>query len=555
MPAVQAEEGVLVAPDHVYVIPPNTVMVIRDGGLHLARRSDSDKPHHPIDIFFESLAIDQGPKAVGIVLSGGATDGSKGIQSIKRKGGITFSQDEQSAKAEGMPHSAIATGAIDFVLPPARIAEELARIASNPFPAAATEQPGDRIVLGEEDGEFQKLLELVQHATSVDFSEYKQNTIRRRISRRMVVHEVSTLAEYLTFLEMHPGEIHDLYRDLLINVTSFFREPEMFEALARAVSQYLEHRPKDEAFRIWVPGCATGEEAYSLAIMAFELLQSFDKNVALQVFGTDISDWAIDRARTGVYPEKMQDDMSPERLRRFFSRTDSGFRITQQIRESCVFARHDLAGDPPFSNMDLVSCRNVFIYLSTALQQRVLPALNYSLKPNGLLVLGSAETVGSRSDLFGVVDGEHRIYSKTPVPARFMMELKSPQSHEKVAQADPRFRSQIPVPTLVDLEARAARILRDLYSPPGVLIDADMQVLQFHGQTGFYLERAAVGETRLNLLRLVREGLVYPLRKAVDAAIAGKQPVHESGIELSTKGKNGRSGSASFQFQMKPDLV
>lgn len=536
MPVVQAEEAMHVERDHVYVIPPNTVMIIKDATLHLAPRSQSDKPHYPIDIFFESLATDQGPNAVGIVLSGGASDGAQGIRAIKRKGGITFSQDEQSAKSGGMPHSAIATGAVDFVLSPAKIAAELTKIEFNPYLTIPAEQLEEPVVAGEADGELQKILDLVQDATSINFSEYKQSTIRRRIGRRMVVHHLGTLGEYVRYLEAHPGEIDDLYRDLLISVTSFFREPEMFEALGRAISQYVETRSGEEPFRLWVPGCATGEEAYSIAITAYEVLQASRRQLRLQVFGTDISESAIDRARAGVYPEKMQQDISAERLRGFFSRADSGFRISQQIRESCVFARHDLTSDPPFSHMDLVSCRNVFIYLSSALQQRVLPALHYSLKPGGLLVLGSAETIGNRSDLFAVVDNDNRIYVKKSVPARFMMEPKLVSPQERLPLADSSPKNRMPIPALLELEARAARILRDIYSPPGVLIDADLQVLHFHGQTGFYLEQAP-GETNLNLLRLVRENLVYPLRKAVDAAHSSKQPIHESGIQVEHDGQ------------------
>jgi two-component system, chemotaxis family, CheB/CheR fusion protein len=534
-PVVQAEEGMRVEPDHVYVIPPNKVMIIRDGALHLAPRSKSNKPHYPIDIFFESLATDQGPSAIAVVLSGGASDGAEGIRNIKRKGGITFSQDEQSAKSGGMPHSAIATGAVDFVLPPARIAEELGRIETNPYLAIPTEQLDEAVVAGEADGALQKILDLVHQATGVDFSQYKQSTIRRRIGRRMVVHHFGVIGEYLEYLQDHLGEIDDLYRDLLISVTSFFREPKMFEALGKAISQYLETRSGNEPLRLWVPGCATGEEAYSIAITAFEILQNFRRELPLQLFGTDISESAIDRARAGVYSEKIESDISWERLRRFFARGDSGFRISQDIRESCVFARHDLTSDPPFSHMDLVSCRNVFIYLSSPLQQRVLPALHYSLKPGGLLVLGSAETIGNRADLFGAVDSEQRIYSKRSIQARFMMEPKSPSPQERFSQAGTPDRSGMPVPAVLDLETRSARILRDLYSPPGVLIDANMQVLHFHGQIGFYLAHAP-DETTPNLLRLVHESLVYPLRKAVDSALATKQPVHESGIRVEQEG-------------------
>jgi two-component system CheB/CheR fusion protein len=539
MPVVQAVEGALVEPDHVYVIPPNAVMLIKDGALHLEPRSESDKPHYAIDSFFESLASDQSALALGVVLSGGASDGARGIQAIKRHGGVTFAQDEHSAKYGDMPHSAIATGAIDFVLPPAEIAEQLAKIAASPFPAARAESAEEPSSVGDPDGGdpeagLQTLFELIQHASHIDFSLYKQSTIRRRIDRRLAVHHLGGVPEYVEFIRAHPDEIDSLYRDFLIGVTSFFREPAVFEALGKAITQYLEKRTTRDTFRIWVPGCATGEEAYSIAITAFETLQALRRDLQLQVFGTDVSESSIDRARAGVYAGKVQEEISPERFRKFFSRTDSGFRISQHIRECCVFARHDLTSDPTFSQLDVVSCRNVFIYLSAPLQQRVLPGLHYSLKPDGLLLLGSAETVGNRTDLFSVVDGEARIYGKKSVASRYTMEPKSRPLNERPPPNLPaRDRT---VSALLQLEVRAARMLRDLYAPPGVLIDADMQVLQFHGQTSFYLQQVPE-EPGLNLLRLVRESLVYPLRRAVDAAIAGKQPIHESGIEVRHEGE------------------
>ncbi len=388
MPVVQAQEEQAVERDHVYVIPPNVVMVIRNGALHLAPRSESARPYYPIDVFFESLAVDQGPAGIGVVLSGTASDGSQGIRAIKSKCGITFCQDERSAKYGGMPHSAAATGAVDFVLPPAKIAEELGRIDSHPYLTAPVEHLEDPLAVAEEDGQLQKILDRLRSATRVDFRHYKQGTIRRRLGRRLVLHHQSTVGEYLEYLDSHPGEIHELYRDILINVTSFFREPGMFGALATAIRDYLANRATEDPFRLWVPGCATGEEAYSLAITAFEILQNAGRDLPVQVFGTDISDSAIDWARSGIYSEKIAEDISPERLQRCFSRTDSGFRIKQTIRESCIFARHDLTSDAPFSQMDVISCRNVFIYLSSNLQQRVLPALHYGLKPGGLLILG-----------------------------------------------------------------------------------------------------------------------------------------------------------------------
>jgi two-component system CheB/CheR fusion protein len=534
MPVVKAEEGMTVAPDHVYVIPPNVVMVIDGGLLHLAPRSESAKPYYPIDLFFESLAADKGPDAIGVVLSGTASDGAHGIRAIKGKYGATFCQDERTARYGGMPRSALATGAVDFVLSPARIAEELAKLDSHPYLTVPVETLEAPLGTAESDGELPEILNRLQKATRVNFSDYKQSTIRRRLGRRLVVHHLDTLQEYLAFLDKHPDEIHDLYRDILIGVTAFFREPQVFDSLAKALPQYLETRAPDEPVRLWIPGCATGEEAYSLAIVAFEVVHDLHKPNHIQVFGTDISESAIGRARAGLYSEEAVKDIPPERLQRFFTRVDSGYRIKQAIRESCVFAGHDLTSDPPFSQMDLVSCRNVFIYLSSGLQQRILFALHYSLKPGGMLILGSAETVGTRGDLFSAVDKENRIYSKKAVPTRFTFDSKPGATFSIPTPALPySSRSDISVPALVDLQARAARILQDLYSPPGVLINEDLQVLHFHGDTSFYLDQVSGS----NILWLVRESLMQPLRKAVDAAWSQKQPVHVSAVPVHHDGQ------------------
>jgi two-component system, chemotaxis family, CheB/CheR fusion protein len=535
MPVVQVEDGMRVAADHVYVIPQNTVMTIEQGVLHLLPRSQSSTPYYPINVFFESLAADQGAKALGVILSGTASDGANGIEAIKANLGTTFSQDEESAKYGSMPRSAIATGAVDFVLPPTKIAEELARMNANGDLARPIELD-DYLVSGETDTDIQQILDLLRDATHVDFSLYKQTTLRRRIGRRLIVHHLKTLSEYLTYLGGHPAEIQDLYRDVLISVTSFFREPLMFEALTKAIPEYLQTRASSDPFRLWVPGCATGEEAYSLAILVFEIIETLGKDLPVQVFGTDIGELAIERARTGVYPEKAADDISPDRLQRFFTRIDSGYRIKQKIRDSCIFARHDLTSDPPFSQMDLVSCRNVFIYLRSSLQARILPDFHYSLKQGGLLVLGSAETVGNRSDLFGIIDNENKIYVRRPGLARLSSELRFQDGSEQKRQGHPQARISGRLPAApVDLDLRAARILRDLYAPAGVVINDDLQVLHSHGQTEFYLERLP-NEANLNLLRLVREDLVYPTRKAVGAAFAQRQPVHETGIPLNDDG-------------------
>ncbi|HXJ38307.1 MAG TPA: CheR family methyltransferase, partial [Bryobacteraceae bacterium] len=468
-----------------------------------------------------------------MILSGTASDGAQGIRAVKTRCGITFSQDEHSARYSSMPHSAIATGAVDFILTPSGIGEELGRIDSHPYLTVPAEDLEGRLDGAESDSELQKILERLKAGTGVDFSRYKLSTIRRRLGRRLVLHHISKLQEYLDYLDVHPGEIHDLYRDILISVTSFFREPLMFEALKKTLQQYVETRLGEDPLRLWIPGCATGEEAYSLAILATEVLEAARKTFPVQIFGTDISDSAIDRARAGIYSERAAEEVSAERLHRYFTRSDSDFRIKQQIRETCVFARHDLTTDPPFSQMDVVSCRNVFIYLSAGLQQQVLPTLHYSLKPGGLLVLGSAETVGRRSDLFATVDGENNIYGKKAVSSRPAPGRTTGRTREAGAQRQ-RIES-LAIPTAQDVEIRAARIMRDLYAPAGVLINEEMQVIHFHGQTGLYLEQAP-GEASLNLLRLARESLVYPIRRAVSAAREKKAPVHESGVEVNSNG-------------------
>jgi two-component system CheB/CheR fusion protein len=531
MPVMQAVNGQTVKRNEVYVIPPNAVMLIEDGVLRLKPRSQSAKPHYPIDVFFESLAADQGANAIAIVLSGTASDGAQGVRAVKRGFGTTFCQEESTAKYPSMPHSAMATGAVDFVLSSARIAEELAKISFHPYLTAPVEQLEDPLAEAETDGEFQLILKRLKNTTGINFAQYKQSTIRRRLGRRLAVNHLDTLSEYLEYLDRRPAEIHDLYRDILISVTSFFREPEMFASLTKVIYQYLQARTSEEPLRLWVPGCATGEEVYSLAMVSTEILRDMRKDIPLQVFGTDISDSAINHARAATYSESATEAISEERLNRFFSKVDLGFRIKQAVRDSCVFARHDLTSDPPFSQIDIVSCRNVFIYLSSGLQQRVLPSLHYSLKAGGLLILGSAETVGTRSDLFSVVDNENKLYKKNPIDVPLNNQRRSsgamdPTPGESASDAP------ISYPVSTDPEIRAARILRDLYAPAGVMINGDMQVLHVHGQTSFYLDRIPPA-TNVNLLRVVRESLVFPVRRAVDAALLRKQPVHEAGVEVS----------------------
>src|SRR6185312_4320578 len=370
MPIHIAKEGIPVRPDEVYIIPPNAIMTIEDGKLRIAPR----KPglSLPIDAFFESLARAQSSRAIGVVLSGNASDGSQGVRAIKGECGITFAQDEASAAHSGMPRNAVATGAIDYVLPPAEIARELVHLSRHPFliPDSAGDS-GEEVLPEGRNGELKKVLSLLRNGTKVDFTHYKQTTIRRRIGRRMMVCRSKDLAEYALYLQKHPEEIRELYRDLLINVTSFFRDPEVFAVLGRLLRDILPNRNTGEPFRVWTAGCATGEELYSLAICLREILEQLNLHTPLQLFGTDISDFALGRARSGAYPENIAQDVSQERLNRYFTRSESGYRVAKSIRESCIFARQNVAKDPPFAHMDLISCRNLLIYMDASLQKQV----------------------------------------------------------------------------------------------------------------------------------------------------------------------------------------
>lgn len=524
MPLVTIQDGMEVQPDRVYVLPPNRTVVVDDGRFTLKARPPG--LHLPVDIFFESLASMQGGRAIGVVLSGNASDGSQGLRAIKGECGITFAQDEITALFGGMPRNAVATGVVDFVLPPADIGRELGLLSKNPFlfPPVETQPQSEELPDG--DGDLKRILRMLHAATRVDFSHYKINTVRRRISRRMMVVRAESLHDYLRYIEGHPAEIRELYKDLLISVTSFFRDPESFEGLAKLLHAVLRERDShSEPFRVWVPGCATGEEVYSLAICLYEVLQEQRLPGDFQIFGTDISDVALQRARSACYPESIAQDVSPERLRRFFSKAESGYQVTKNLRESCIFARHDLTTDPPFANMHLVSCRNLLIYMDVALQRRVLPVLHYALKPNGLLLLGSAETTAAATDLFAPADKQRHIYVRQPAAVRIAHDFARTAGGNIEPGAAPRHG----ISSTADLQKKVDRLIQTKYSPDGVLVDADLQILQFRGHTSRYLDPAP-GEATLNLLRMARESLVLPLRRAVHSASERKIAVRERGL-------------------------
>jgi two-component system CheB/CheR fusion protein len=525
MPVVVARDLMEVKRNTVYIIPPNKDLVLAKCKLHLTRREPG--LHLPIDTFFESLAAAQGGRAIAIVLSGNASDGSRGIRAIKGECGITFAQDEESAKHTGMPRSAVATGAVDFVMAPTEIARQLVILSQHPYVVPPQEPERGAEVLPEGDGELKRIFALLQSSTKVDFSRYKQNTIRRRIGRRMIVQQAQSMAAYARYLDKHPAEIRELYRDLLISVTNFFRDPPAYLALSERLSGVLRSWQSAEPFRVWVAGCATGEEVYSLAILLLEIQERLGTSVTFQLFGTDISDVALERARAGVYTESITQDVSPERLKRFFFRVDGAYRIVKPIRDLCVFARQDLTQDPPFGHTDLISCRNVLIYMDSVLQKRVLPMFHYSLNPKGFLFLGSAETAATAPELFEPRDALHRIYSRKPGVSRFSFDVYGPRSAADAVNL-PKTRPPL---SADDLQHKADRIIQSKYAPAAVLVDPELQILQFRGHTSFYLDPSP-GEASLNLLRMAREGLVLPLRRGIETAARQGISQREEGIQL-----------------------
>jgi two-component system CheB/CheR fusion protein len=535
LPVVQAEEGMQVEVDVVYVIPPNVQMGITAGVLHLNPRPADRTQYNAIDFFFRCMADAARERAVAVVLSGTASDGAAGIRDVKAAGGTTFAQLPETAKFDGMPRAAIATGMVDLVLSPAEIAAEIAHLSALAFVHPLRNSrapPAHEETSFASEADLARIFAMLRAATGVDFRQYKRPTILRRLQRRMALHKTTRADRYLRHLEETPGELQRLYRDFLIHVTRFFREPASFEALAAVVSSQLLRNRRDEApIRIWVCGCATGEEAYSVAIV---LLEELGEGVAapVQIFATDLSEAAIDSARNGFYPDSIAADVSPERLRRFFTRADGGYRVAKQVRDLCVFARQDLASDPPFSKLDLVLCRNVLMYMDAALQRKLIGLFHYALKPGGYLMLGNAETAGSGGDLFAVADKKHRVYVKrSDEPA------SAPSRSERVAAAPTR--AALDPPRMRD-EGRsilneANRVVLDRYVPPGVVVDADLRVVQFRGQTGRYLQPAP-GDPSLSLLPMAREGLLAGLRAAFSTARKRSTPVRREGLRVRSNG-------------------
>jgi two-component system CheB/CheR fusion protein len=555
MPVREAIQGMLVQPNEVYVIPPNSTLRLSRGRLDLSRRVASRMPHLSIDFFFKSLAQERHEGAIGVVFSGNATDGTLGLEAIKAAGGITFAQDK-SARYDSMPRSAIASGCVDHVMAPRAVALEWARLAAHPYlrgnlpalppdfvagdeappvamkaslpPAARVTRRRPAPVHG-----FAKILELAREQSGVDFSLYKTSTIHRRITRRMVLGKKNSLDDYARFVATDPKELKALYVDLLIHVTSFFRDDAAFDTLKNVVFPKLLAEKRSGPLRMWSVGCSSGQEAYSLGMAFMEATEQIaDRAPKLQIFGTDLNESLLNKARQGLYPKTLAHEISPERLRKFFVEEDGGYRVIKALREVCIFARQDLLGDPPFSRMDVVSCRNVLIYLEAAAQKRILPMLHYALKPEGVLFLGTSESIGAFGNLFEPLDKKQKLFARksTPTPA-FSIPLRD-RHRPAAGESGPKLPPPSDAPrTELHAQQEADRIMVNLFAPPGVLVDGSLNVLQFHGATEAFLAPAS-GKASFQLLKMARDGLVLPLRAAINQARKLNEPVRREKVRV-----------------------
>lgn len=536
----EAVDGTLVGIDRVYVIPPNTSMTVVRGRIRIAPRSASNGPPMPVDDLLESLAKDQGANAIGVVLSGSGTDGAVGMQAIKGCGGITFAQDEGPARFSSMPHAAISLGCVDLALPPLAIAEELVRVARHPylapdgFSATAGESGQD------EEDVLRRLFWQLRTTCNIDFSHYKRGTVERRLARRLAVHALDSVAAYLEVIESDPAEAHALCRDLLIRYTEFFRDPDAFTVLTDTVlPRLMQHRDPATPLRIWVPGCATGEEVYSIAICVMEYMAGRSLNNTVQIFGTDISDEALETARSARYIENIARNVSAERLNRFFVKEGDHYRVAKAVRDCCTFARQNVACDPPFSRIDLVSCRNLLIYLDPSLQKRVMPALHFALQRDGVLMLGLSETVGAYSELFTVIESRRaKLFGKKPVPSRLSGALNPPVP-VALAASTPVRRAPAEVPEPADPELLRREIDRATlarFAPASVLCDDAFNAVEFRGDTGPFLTNPP-GTATLQLQRLARPGVLLAVSEALREARSRGVAVRKSGLRIDVAGQ------------------
>lgn len=544
MPVAEVIDQTRVVPDHIYIIPPNREMAILNGVLQLSLPRNVRGQRMPIDGFFRSLADDQAEQAIGIVLSGTATDGTLGLRAILGAGGICMVQDPSTAQYDGMPKSAIASGYATHVLPVEKMPSTLMTLDLQ----SAFRQNVPAVLPVKDVSGLKQILLQIHKITGHDFSLYKKSTIVRRIERRMLQNSIEELSVYARFVKQYPGEIHALFKELLINVTSFFRDPDAFDALKQDILPLiLADKPDDYVFRVWVAGCASGEEAYSIAIVLREFMDETHKNFKVQIYATDLDEEAINVARSGCYPAGIKQDMTEERLRRHFTREEAaGYKIKKDIREMVVFAVQSVIKDPPFTKLDLLSCRNLMIYLEPEQQNRLIPNFHYALKPGGVLFLSSSESITNQPELFTTLNRKWKFYRASHNPVKPNLPLSEMKNIVSNINAVP--------PKLMASKARATsvaeqsnRILLQAYAPASVTTDARGNILYVHGDTRRYLH-APAGPVTTNVVEMVNEGLQLELRAALNAA---SQDTPTLNREVTLSSQNGRS-TVLFSVRVLP---
>ncbi|WP_309607455.1 chemotaxis protein CheB, partial [Flavobacterium sp.] len=528
IPVLEITDEIKVLPNHIYILPSNKMLIANDGVLELsARITKKNEPNHPIDVFFTSLAIIHQTHAIGVVLSGTGTDGTKGLKAIKEYGGTTFAQDEESADYDGMPNSAVNAGVVDFVLPAENIPEKILNLSANNGKTITNQN-----TLPQNDIVFKQIISLLRVRKGTDFTYYKQTTVHRRIFRRMALNKNENPSSYLAFLRENKAEQDCLYQDLLIQVTSFFRDPKVFDNLCHSVFPHiLKNKTSTDNIRVWVAGCSTGQEAYSIAICLKEFLgnKGFSGERGVRIFASDLSDSAIIKARIGIYSENDIADISEERLTAFFIKKNNTYQINKEIRDSCVFTTHNFLKDPPFSKVDFISCRNVLIYMEPYLQKKALTTFHYALNPNGFLLLGKSETISSVPGYFAAAAKHDKLFSKKNI-------------QNKIAYAAPQFlgasyefnTNNKAKNMQTDFQKTADDIILNNYTPSGVVVNEAMDIVHFRGKTNNYLEQSS-GKPTHNLLQMAKSGLAFELRNILHKAKKVKTPVIKENIPIQIK--------------------
>ncbi len=538
MQVFEVEDGMAVHSNCAYIIPPNRDMALLNGTLQLLEPSAPRGQRLPIDFFFRSLAQDQGDRGICVVLSGTGSDGTQGVRAIKGEGGMVMAQNPESTEYDGMPRSAIGTGLVDYSLPPAEMPGQLIAYVARAFgkPRRVVSSPAPKA-----ENALKKIRVLLRAQTGHDFSQYKPSTIDRPIERRLAVHQIESVDAYARFLQQTPSEVDALFRDLLIGVTSFFRDPEAFKALEQqVVPRLFAGKGAGAAVRVWSPGCSTGEEAYSIAILLQERLEALKQSYKVQVFATDLDSRAIATARAGLFPASIAADISPDRLARFFTAEHDGsaYRIHKGIRDMVVFSEQDVAKDPPFSRLDLLSCRNLLIYMGGDLQKKIIPLFHYALNPGGFLFLGTSETVGEFGELFAMLDRKSKLYQRKGdsrgaqrvALAQFLPHMTAPDAGRPKGA-----RKTAPGP--LPLRELTEQALLQQLAPAGALVNGRGDVLYFHGRTGMYLEPTPGEAGTSNILRMAREGLRRELASALRQATGRGALVRRPGLRVRTNGR------------------